>query len=280
MENYKLNAFTQLLSDISREEYDAIRITLESVYEVGLEKTMFAILNAVVINEEDEEQLEPRVEPNTTDPVKVATNSVEEKEVADTTDQVTLSASTLPEVNLKERIYIFPEDTQVFINNWKSIGKLGDRLKYFRNTLQVPQSKLALLVSISTSTIVELERNRIVINPTQILKYLALFAKYDIHMSANDFLNYSDIEKQGLTNKILVLMGDLNTTHERAKFVLSASKISRSYMLDVMKLKSLPALDNRLYGVTKFEKHELQRFIEIINEFGYSFKFEDIWVEA
>lgn len=38
MENYKLNAFTQLLSDISREEYDAIRITLESVYEVGLEK--------------------------------------------------------------------------------------------------------------------------------------------------------------------------------------------------------------------------------------------------
>lgn len=279
MENYKLNAFTQLLSDISREEYDAIRITLESVYEVGLEKTMFAILNAVVINEEDEEQLSPRVEPNTTNPVKVATNSVEEKEVADTTDQVTPSASTLPKVNLKERIYIFPEDTQVFINNWKSIGKLGDRLKYFRNTLQVPQSKLALLVSISTSTIVELERNRIVINPTQILKYLALFAKYDIHMSANDFLNYSDIEKQGLTNKILVLMGDLNTTHERAKFVLSASKISRSYMLDVMKLKSLPALDNRLYGVTKFEKHELQRFIEIINGFGYLFKFEDIWVE-
>ena len=279
MENYKLNTFTQLLSDISREEYDAIRITLESVYEVGLEKTMFAILNAVVINEEDEEQLSPRVEPNTTDPVKVATNSVEEKEVADTTDQVTPSASTLPEVNLKERIYIFPEDTQVFINNWTSIGKLGDRLKYFRNTLQGPQSKLALLVSISTSTIVELERNRIVINPTQILKYLALFAKYDIHMSANDFLNYSDIEKQGLTNKILVLMGDLNTTHERAKFVLSASKISRSYMLDVMKLKSLPALDNRLYGVTKFEKHELQRFIEIINGFGYLFKFEDIWVE-
>lgn len=133
--------------------------------------------------------------------------------------------------------------------------------------MQVPQSKLALLVSISTSTIVELERNRIVINPTQILKYLALFAKYDIHMSANDFLNYSDIEKQGLTNKILVLMEGLKTTHERAKFVLSASKISRSYMLDVMKLKSLPALNNRLYGVTKFEKHELQRFIEIINGF-------------
>lgn len=102
MENYKLNAFTQLLSDISREEYDTIRITLESVYEVGLEKTMFAILNAVVINEEDEEQFSPRVEPNTTDPVKIATNSVEEKEVADTTDQVTPSASTLPEVNLKE----------------------------------------------------------------------------------------------------------------------------------------------------------------------------------
>lgn len=279
MENYKLNAFTQLLSDISREEYDAIRITLESVYEVGLEKTMFAILNAVVINEEDEEQLSPRVEPNTTNPVKVATNSVEE-EVVGPTDQDTSTTPVLPEVNLKPKTYIFPEDTQVFINNWKSIEKLGDRLKYFRSTLNFTQSKLALHISISTSTIVELERNHQVISPTQILKYLALFSKYDIHMSPNDFLNYSDIEKQGLTNKVIALMEGCNMTHERAKVALSASKISRNYMLDAMKLKSLPALDNRLYGTTTFEKHEVQRFINILNEFGYSFKFEDIWVEA
>lgn len=279
MENYKLNAFTQLLSDISREEYDAIRITLESVYEVGLEKTMFAILNAVVINEEDEEQLSPRVEPNTTNPVKVATNSVEE-EVVGPTDQDTSTTPVLPEVNLKPKTYIFPEDTQVFINNWKSIEKLGDRLKYFRSTLNFTQSKLALHISISTSAIVELERNHQVISPTQILKYLALFSKYDIHMSPNDFLNYSDIEKQGLTNKVIALMEGCNMTHERAKVALSASKISRNYMLDAMKLKSLPALDNRLYGTTTFEKHEVQRFINILNEFGYSFKFEDIWVEA
>nr|DAY32486.1 MAG TPA: helix-turn-helix domain protein [Caudoviricetes sp.] len=275
MENYKLNAFTKLLSNISREEYDAIRITLEAVYEVGLERTMFAILNSVKINGKEEEH-------TPTKPIqseeKVEVQPIEE-EVVDTADQDTSTTPALPEVNLKQRTYIFPEDTQVFINNWKSIDKLGDRLKYFRSTLHFTQSKLALHISISTSTIVELERNHIVISPTQILKYLALFSKYDIHMLPNDFLNYSDIEKQGLTNKVIALMEGCNTTYERAKFVLSASKISRSYMLDVMKLKSLPALDNRLYGVTKFEKHELQRFIEIINGFGYLFKFEDIWVE-
>ena len=276
MENYKLNAFTQLLSDISREEYDAIRITLESVYEVGLERTMFAILNNVKINSKEKE-------PKSTKPIqseeKVEVQPVEE-EVVDTADQDTLITPALPEVNLKPKTYIFPEDTQVFINNWKSIEKLGDRLKYFRSTLNFTQSKLALHISISTSTIVELERNHQVISPTQILKYLALFSKYDIHMSPNDFLNYSDIEKQGLTNKVIALMEGCNTTHERAKVALSASKISRSYMLDAMKLKSLPALDNRLYGTTTFEKHEVQRFINILNEFGYSFKFEDIWVEA
>lgn len=276
MENYKLNAFTQLLSDISREEYDAIRITLESVYEVGLERTMFAILNSVKINGKEKE-------PKSMKPIQseeeVEVQPVEE-EVVDPTDQDTSTTPALPEVNLKPKTYIFPEDTQVFINNWKSIEKLGDRLKYFRSTLNFTQSKLALHISISTSTIVELERNHQVISPTQILKYLALFSKYDIHMSPNDFLNYSDIEKQGLTNKIIALMEGCNTTHERAKVALSASKISRNYMLDAMKLKSLPALDNRLYGATTFEKHEVQRFIEIINGFGYLFKFEDIWVEA
>lgn len=274
MENYKLNAFTQLLSDISREEYDAIRITLESVHEVGLERTMFAILDSVVVNNVSNKNSE-RIQ-STQPEEKVVTDPVKEQEVVDATES---STTTLPEVNLKQRNYIFPEDTQVFINNWKSIEKLGDRLKYFRSTLNFTQSKLALHVSISTSTIVDLEKNNSTIHPTQILKYLALFAKYDIHMSPNDFLNYSDIEKQGLTNKVLVLMEGLKTTHERVKFVLSASKLSRSYMLDAMKLKSLPALDNRLYGVTKFEKHEVQQFVEIINGFGYSFKFEDIWVE-
>lgn len=276
MENYKLNTFTQLLNNISQEEYNAIRVTLESVHEVGLERTMFAILNAVVVNSKEDKPVLQN-ESAVVDPVKV--EEVEVKEVTETAETTTQVTTVLPEVNLKPKTYIFPEDTQVFINNWKSIEKLGDRLKYFRSTLNFTQSKLALHISISTSTIVELEKNHSVVNPTQILKYLALFAKYDIHMSPNDFLNYSYIQKQGLTNKVLALMEGCNTTHERAKIALSASKISRSYMLDAMKLKSLPALDNRLYGATFFEKHEVQQFINILNSFGYLFKLEDIWVE-
>lgn len=244
--------FKELLNNITGEQYQAIYKTLETVSEIGLEKTMLLVISKGIT---------PKTKPIQ---VKEEVNPLPEKPQT---------------IELKTKTKIFPEEVDSFIKNWKNISTFGGKVKYLRHVLNLTQAQFATTVGVGMMAVNDSETRNRVYTPKQLLRLKSFLLNYDIHLTIEDILGYSKIEKHGRTNTIKMTLETLKTVYEKAKFIRMAAKLPVPYVAEKIGLDSGQTLANREYGVTHWQKYQVIRFIETVNSFGYLFKLEDIWMD-
>lgn len=245
--------FQELLNNVTEDQYQVIYKTLETVSEIGLEKTMLLVIS---------KSFTPKVD----------VVPAENKEVK--------SLPTKPQiVELKAKTKIFPEQAETFIKNWKNISTFSGKVKYLRHVLNLTQAQFASTIGIGMATIYDCETRDRVYKPKQLLRLKSFLSNYNIHLTIEDILGYSEIEKHGKTNTIKMTLETLKTVYEKARFIRMSAKLPVPYVAEKIGLDSGQALTNREYGTTSWQKHQVLRLIETVNSFGYLFKLEDIWMD-